>query len=449
MYRVFLAYRYLLTRPINVLGMLGVLLGVYALVVIVAIFSGFLNVVSAHARETTGDLGVLALPPARADAAVLQQALLDDPNVADVAPRLVHFGLLHRPGQRPAPPQLLGRSALQGGDQPFLFLLGVDPAREQAVTGLPHWLAAVAPEYRAADLLAPLAQPGDRPGDLPGILVGEERMRREGWQRGDRVVVTTGKVERGDGGKAITDLRLEFRIAGAFHSRHVGFDGNNAFVHLEVLRRALFPGHPAAVQEFAVRVHDERDLEGTAERLDRAVGRALRLGDFERYRGVLTWRERNHQLLGSIEHQRALIKVILFVIMVVAAFLMFATLSMMVTEKRTDIGILTALGGRPLGVMQVFLACGIAITLCGIALGLAAGSLSALWLDEFRGLVQRWSGIDLFPVKVYNLDRVPCELDPWWLAQVGGMALLVGVIVSALPALRAARHDPLVSLRGT
>ena len=58
-------------------------------------------------------------------------------------------------------------------------------------------------------------------------------------------------------------------------------------------------------------------------------------------------------------------------------------------------------------------------------------------------------GVDLFPVKVYNLDRVPYDLDLAWILQVAGMAFVTGVLVSALPAFRAARHDPLVSLRGT
>ena len=85
---------------------------------------------------------------------------------------------------------------------------------------------------------------------------------------------------------------------------------------------------------------------------------------------------------------------------------------------------------------------------CGIVVGTAAGCVSAIYLEEFRQFVLWLCGIDLFPVKVYNLDRVPHELDPLWILQVAAMAIAVGTVVSALPALRAARHDPLVSLRG-
>jgi lipoprotein-releasing system permease protein len=139
---------------------------------------------------------------------------------------------------------------------------------------------------------------------------------------------------------------------------------------------------------------------------------------------------------------------VLIVIMVVAAFLMLATLSMMVTEKVSDIGILTAMGGTPWGVTQVFLTCGMVITVVGIVGGILLGIVTGIYLEEVRQALRWATGIDLFPIDVYNLDRVPSAIDPVWLLQVAGMALLVGFVVSVLPALRAARHDPLVSLRG-
>ena len=140
-------------------------------------------------------------------------------------------------------------------------------------------------------------------------------------------------------------------------------------------------------------------------------------------------------------------KLVLFVIMVVAAFLMFATLSMMVTEKVHDIGILTAMGATRFGVLQVFMSCGLAIAVAGTVLGILLGCLSAVYLDDFNQWLRASFGIDLFPTTVYNLRRVPYHLDPLWIAQVAAMALGVGVVVSGVPAWRASRHDPVTSLR--
>lgn len=449
MYRLFLAIRYLMTRPINLLGMFGIMLSVWALVVVVSVFSGFLEVVEDHVHAANADVSVASLPE-WAEWSRLSAALRDDRNVAGTSPRLLHYGLLHRPGERPAQPPLPGRGALHGGDQPFLFVLGVDAAAEATVTGFHDWLAnpEIPPELRVADIDAPLA-PRD---GLPTVLVGFERMRREGLKPGDRVSLTTGRLRDEDGGhKGLQQISIELVVAGAYKTRHGGFDGNNVFVAIGTLRHELFDDRPEVVQEIAVRLRDASApaLAATTERLQRAVARTLDRGTQRSYGLVQTWREKNDNFFHSIEHQRALLKIVLIVIMIVAAFLMLATLSMMVTEKISDIGILTAMGGTPFGVTQVFLACGLTITAAGVALGLVAGAITSIYLEEIRQFLLWATGVDLFPIDVYNLDRVPCALDPWWFAQVAGMALLVGVVVSALPALRAARHDPLVSLRTT
>ncbi|MBL8730702.1 MAG: ABC transporter permease [Planctomycetes bacterium] len=446
MYRLFLAVRYLLTRPINLLGMAGILVSVWALVVVVSIFSGFLQQIELHVRSASADISVHELP-AWAEWTPLERALRDDPNVADTARRLVHYGMLSRPGQRPASPPLLGRSALHGGDQPFLFVLGIDAAAEARVTGFGSWLEnpEIPAELRVADRTRPLAADAGR----PRVLVGLERLQREGLHRGDTVVLTSGRLQsEPDGQKGLQQVTLELVVAGAFKTHHGGFDGNNVFVDHEVLRAALFPDAPDGVQEIAVRCRDAATLDATATRLQRAVARVLDRGDDRAYGKVQTWREKNGQFLASVEHQRGLLKIVLIVIMVTAAFLMLATLSMMVTEKTSDIGILTAMGATPLGVLQVFLACGLTITAAGVVLGLLLGTVTSVFLEEIRQFVLWATSIDLFPLKVYNLDRVPCAIDPLWLLQVAAMALAVGTVVSAWPAWRAARHDPLVSLRG-
>ncbi len=116
-------------------------------------------------------------------------------------------------------------------------------------------------------------------------------------------------------------------------------------------------------------------------------------------------------------------------------------------NQTNGIGILTALGATRRGVMQIFLSCGLSIAVLGSVLGLVAGCLSSYYLDNFNKWLRATFGLDLFPPHIYNLDRVPYHLDPVWITQVALMALGTGVLVSGLPAWRAARHDPLTSLR--
>ncbi len=241
----------------------------------------------------------------------------------------------------------------------------------------------------------------------------------------------------------LAELRGEFAVAGAFATEHVGFDGLHVLVGIEAMREFLGMESRGSVSEISVRLHDEALGEQTAAEITAALRTRFPLSGLV----AVTWQRLNQTFLQAVEHQRSLMKMVLFVILVVAAFLMYATLSMMVTEKTRDIGILTALGGRPLGVLQVFLFCGLAITTAGIVLGVIAGCLSSVYLDAFNNWMRDLFEIDLFPPGVYNLSHVPYELDPLWIAQVCGMALGAGFLVSGLPAMRAARHSPLQSLR--
>jgi len=445
MYRLFLAIRYLLTRPINLLGMGGIAIGVWALVVVVSLFSGFLEVVEKHVQASSSDIIVSQLPPWTEWPAV-RDALRDDPNVAGLAPRLLHYGLLIAKGKRPPPAPLPGRGALHGGDQPFLFVFGVDPSQEEETTRFGDWLRH--PDIPAALRVADPANPLAPKDGTPTILIGLDRMQREGLKVGDALKLTTANLkDDGNGKRNAIKIEVDLIVAGAYQTEHGGFDGNNVFVARQTLQRELFPNDPNHIQEIAVRLHDPSQIRATRDRLQTTVERATERNQ----RGfglVQTWSEKNASFLANVAHQRELLKIVLTVIMVVAAFLMLATLSMMVTEKTADIGILTAMGGTPLGVTTVFLSCGLVITAVGVIAGLSVGVVTGIYLEEIRQAVLWAFGIDLFPLDVYNLTRVPCRIEPMWLLQVTVMAMVTGLIVSVLPALRAARHDPLVSLRG-
>ena len=100
MYRLFLAIRYLLTRPVNLLGVGGITISVWALVVVVSLFSGFLQVIEKHVQSASSDIVVSGLPR-WSEWHALREQLLDDPNVASLAPRLTHYGLLLPTWQAP------------------------------------------------------------------------------------------------------------------------------------------------------------------------------------------------------------------------------------------------------------------------------------------------------------------------------------------------------------
>jgi lipoprotein-releasing system permease protein len=434
MYRYFLAIRYLLSRPINLLGVLGVTLGVWALILVVSIFSGFIREVRGHVQSATSDISVANLPLTSSFAAV-RRAVMADPNVASCAPRIAWFGLLH--------PRADQAARAEGGDDveatPFVHLIGIDPAAEAEVSGLSQWLANVEDErLRIAPGGPPLAA-----GDDEGIVLSERRAHAAGLAVGDGLRLTCARLDSSPRAQTVTDEHRDLRLAGAFATKHTAFDAMTALVHIDTLRDMLGVAGGDGCNVVAVRLRDTADGNATAERLERALWPLA--GGHTVY--VQTWEETNAIFLSAVDHQRSLMKLVLFVIMIVAAFLMYATLSMMVTEKTYDIGILTAMGATRAGVLQVFLSCGLAISVLGVVFGIVTGCLSSFYLDHFHRFLRDEFGIDLFPTAIYNLRQVPYDLDPWWIAQVSAMALAVGALVSGGPAWRAARHDPVEALR--
>ncbi|MGA0059578.1 MAG: ABC transporter permease [Planctomycetota bacterium] len=443
MYRYFLALRYLLARPINALGVVGIMLGVWALIVVVSIFSGFLKEVARHLQSSTADMTAINLPEG-VDFDEVRSIVEADENVAACSPRIVWQGLVHPFGEqvgRAAPPA--GMSEL-GAATPFVSVLGIEPELERGGTGFRDWITGIEdPRIRVADPDRPL----DALDGLPALVLSRQRMAEDGVMAGDRAKLTVGRMRR-SGGREELDFRpLACRVAGAYETSYAGFDGLNVFVHIDTMRAFLSenPG-TASANEVAIRLHDPSDAEATAGRLQRALAEGV-TGRGSSWIRVRTWAEANAGRIGNVEHQRSLMKLVLFVIMVVAAFLMYATLSMMVTEKTHDIGILTAMGASPRGVMAVFTGCGVAIAVVGAGLGVAFGCLSSIYLDTLNTFLTENFGIDLFPVRIYHLRRVPYDLDPVWISQVAGSALVGGALVAAIPAGRAARYDPRDSLR--
>jgi lipoprotein-releasing system permease protein len=444
MYRWFLALRYLLQRPINLLGVIGVTLGVWALIVVVSIFSGYIVEIRSHIHSTTADVSISNLPPDCPFAAV--RAVIEaDPNVAACAPRIAWTGMLH-PTRREVTADRPVRAADSeiGEDSRFLHLLGVDPEAELAVTGLREWLDATTTADLRVDrdrLLQPMPAAGD--GDhppRPTILLSERRAELEGLRAGDQVQVTCSRLHSRQA-QTVDVESMKLVLQGAFATKYVLFDANTAILHIDTLRQLLGSTSPDACNVVAVKLRDQSQDVATAARLERALQRELQFGVAQ------DWQSTNSQILSAVDHQRSLMKLVLFVIMVVAAFLMYATLSMMVTEKVHDIGILSAIGATRYGILQVFLSCGLAIAAAGTVLGILTGCLSAIYLDDFNQWLRATFGVDLFPTNVYNLRHVPYDLDATWIAQVASMALGVGTLVSGVPAWRASRHDPVTSLR--
>ena len=152
-------------------------------------------------------------------------------------------------------------------------------------------------------------------------------------------------------------------------------------------------------------------------------------------------------MFKAIESQRALSRFILFFLFLVSGLAVVAVLFLIVLEKRHDIGVLRALGLSARGVAATFLAYAGVVALVGASVGCLAGWALLSRLDAIRVLVKAHTGFDLFPSDLYHLDRVPWVIDPANPILIFVAALVVSLLAGAVPALWAAKLDPIESLR--
>ena len=467
-YSWFLAFRYLVTRWVNILGVLGVALAVWALIVVIAVFSGFIDEIRSHIRGASADLALTGIA-APASYEALAEIIEADPDVIATAPRLQHYGVLFPYGglrQRIILTNAADSSPLEFN---FVDLIGVDFEREQHATDFATWLKRPTDGQAVIDLETPFTvsdkiqtQSWQRRGlspdqellrASPGLLIGHSRMTRgELLFRGQLIDLISARFEHDsntddpEDNETLIRIRKPLILSGSFETRHRLFDDTRGFVDIEVMRSLmghdeLDPNSIDIVTEVAIKVAQSADLELVRDRIEAAIKPTS--GESST---VKTWEEQNAIFLGAVDQERNMMKIVLFAVMLVAGFLIYATLHMMVTQKIKEIGILTSMGATPTGIAGIFLISGITVTIIGCLLGTTTGCLSAHYLNDVNNWMKVQFDMELFPIQIYNLSRIPYRLDSSWISQVVGGALLLSVIVAYLPARRAARLNPIKAL---
>ncbi len=485
----FLALRYLLTRRINLLGVLGVMFAVWAMLLVDAVFTGFVSQIRTDVRSSAVDLIVTDLPHDTAYPAVRAAiAAAGGDDVVALAPRLRHHGLLQPLRRGSDSPRESSQVDFDHGNSGFALLIGIDPTAEAEVSGLRDWIRggpekiakwnhAVAPspvlDEPAADRRARLLLPdeiewraraaaglpvarraSDHVSSWPGMLLGSRRFTSPPFtflKPGDPLDLLCASFSGGEGNAALHTHAMRVAFAGwiAIGNR---FDDATVLLPIEALRTAL--GHDAAddgtielITDVAVRVRD--GVEGAAlvplqRRLQAAVQRVL--GPGVPPCSVLDWQQQNPVFLSTVAHEQALMQFVMLVVMLVAAFVIYATLHMMVVQKVKDIGILAAVGGSPRAIGAVFLSCGLVVAVTGALLGVGAGVLSAAELNTVNDWLSSTFGVALFPPAVFDLREVPVRLEPAWAAGVAITAVLLALLIALVPARKAARLNPVEAL---
>lgn len=456
MYRTFLSWRYMRARRTNWIGISGIFVGVGALILILSIMTGFLEETRNTMRGSLADM-ILSVPTSPADAGRPAQepteliaALEADERIEAAAAQLVWFGLLMREDGGTeslfSDPMFSQRAGVK--------IVGIDLADELEATELKAALERE-PKYgsRVFDSSDPFALPPGlqrRGRPRPTILLGDQLFRTHGLSRGQ--VVQLGTVTQDERGE-IKNQNREFVVAGTFRSKDNEMDLSRVLMQREELVRflsgtALDAEPPADARRFSevlIKLVDyERDAESLRETLvDDLVARGL----LARYADLATWEDLRANMIGAIENERVLMGIMLSLVLLVAGFTIFAILSMMVTEKRRDIGILTALGATPRGVMTLFLLIGFWDALVGATAGAGVGIWMALEIDSIEQWLSHRLGVQIFDRDVYLFDHIPSVVEPARVALIVLGAFVCALVFAAIPAYKAASMHPLDALR--
>ncbi len=390
-YELFLAVRYLgglrrqqpIVSVIAAISVVGIALGVGALITVLGVMSGFDADLEGRIVGANPHLLVQAeggIP----DPERLGEQILQVPDVVAAAPVLQVQALLRH-----------------GEEAQGVLLRGMDPVRGAGVTRL-----------------AQSVTNGEWPPKPGEVMVGSELARRWGLAVGDTL-----QLVGGEEGKP-----QPVRVGGEFSTGMYEYDLHLVLASLETVQK-LFK-RPTAVSGIEVRLKEAVQAPQVKGILQRRFGYP---------HWVVTWMEMNENLFAALKLEKVTMFVILTLIVLVACFNIIATLLMLVVGKTKEIGILKSLGSTQAGTRRVFMATGMLIGLSGTAAGMGLGWVLCAALAKYQFI--------RLPADIYYIDHLPVQLQWPDVALVGAAALAISWAACLYPAWVAARLDPARALR--
>lgn len=388
---------------ISGVSMLGIALGVAALIIVLSVMNGFQKEVRDRMLAVVSHIEIYA-----SDGQALpdvQQTLTRakaNPAVIGAAPFIAAQALLAR-----------------GEDMKGIMVRGIEPSMESEVTDL-------ATGEQAAVLR------GLRSGEF-GVVLGAELARALGVHMGDKVtlVAPSGQVTPA----GVVPRLKQLTVTGTFDSGHFEYDSALVMVHVDDAAKIFRLEGPSGVRLKLRDLHQAREV---ADELTRTLGGDLYVRD---------WTRQNRTWFAAVQVEKRMMFIILTLIVAVAAFNLVSTLVMTVTDKRADIAILRTLGASPGSIMGIFVVQGAMVGVIGTLAGLLLGLGIAFNIDVIVPALERLLHANFLPQDIYLISRMPSDPQRGDIVPVAVISLLMAFAATLYPSWRASQVNPAEALR--
>ncbi|WP_198243382.1 lipoprotein-releasing ABC transporter permease subunit [methane-oxidizing endosymbiont of Gigantopelta aegis] len=388
---------------ITLTSILGIALGVTALITVLSVMNGFQDELRQRILGMTAHATITGRNGQLQDWSLLKQKLKNTPHIQGMAPFVR--------GQ-----VMLNFDRRVSGS----VLRGILPDQEPQVSDVGN-------KMKLGNLSSLTA------GSF-NIVLGKELANYLGVMPGDKVTVISPQVNSTPAG-IIPRLR-RFTVSGVFEVGMYEYDRNMALVHMQ-----------DAAKLFRLR----ENVSGLRLKLDDlfnapVISKQLANQLYPEYR-VSDWTRAHSNFFRAIQTEKRVMFIILLLIVAVAAFNIVSTLVMVVTDKRGDIAILKTQGLSNPAVMGIFIVLGCVIGIIGTLLGTAGGVLLALNVETIVPAIEQLFGVHFMSAEVYYISEVPSKLDWNDVYQIAGVAFLLTLIATLYPAWQASRINPAEVLR--
>ncbi len=388
---------------ISMISMLGIALGVAALIIVLSVMNGFQQEIRARILGVTPHLQVTAENGQISLWQPMMSIIQANPEVKSAAPYVSGQGMLS-----------------QGNNVQGVMVRGILPEGENRLTGLAEKMK----RGRLDEL---------RAGEF-GIVLGSDLARALGTQVGESIVLITPQGQITPAG--MVPRLKQFKVVGIFEIGMSPYDNALALIHLNDAQKLYRMGD--SVSGISARLLD----------LDRApqVSRALEQ-DLPREIYATDWTRQNANYFSAVKMEKKMMFIILSLIVAVAAFNIVSTLVMAVTDKQADIAILRTLGASPASIMGIFVVQGVLIGLVGALLGVVSGVLIAINIGSIVPFIEQVFNVQFLAKDVYFITELPSRLEQSDVLSVSIFSFIISMLATIYPSWCAAKTQPAEALR--